>query len=185
MIGKVIVMGAIALAFTGSGSAWAQDVSTLLNKANQMNYEEIETAKWAHDKAGDNQALMTYAATIRHDHEANEKAVEALSRQKNVKLDSTNTDKVNNLKDLKGGAFNETYLADQVQGHREALAMFKNAQSQFKGDPDTSLYIQQTIPVLQAHLKLAENLKAHLSTAGAENPENNKSNTGGMGASPH
>lgn len=182
MIGKALAIGAVALAFAGSG--WAQDAATLLNKANQMNYEEMETAKWARDKAGDNQALMTYAATVKGDHEANGEAVSALSRQKNIKLESTNTDKVNNLKDLKGGDFNQAYLSDQVKGHEEALGLFKSAQSQFKSDPDMELYVQQTIPILQAHLKMAENLKAHLSAAGTENPANNKTTTGGMGASP-
>jgi putative membrane protein len=184
MIKKMLSIGALAIAF--AGSAFAQDAATLLNKANQMNYEETETAKMARDKAGDNQALMTYAATIKGDHEANEEAVSALSRQKSIKLEGTDTDKVEKspLKDLKGGAFNEAYLGDQIKGHKEALGMFKSAQGQFKGDPDMELYVQQTIPVLQAHLKMAENLKNHLSAASTENPANNKSTTGGMGTTP-
>jgi len=182
MIRKSVAIGTLALAF--AGSAWAQDATTLLNKAYQMNYQETTTAKWARDKAGDNQALITYADTIKGDHEANAEAVSALSRQKHITIESGNTDSVNGLKDLKGGAFNEAYLSDQVQGHQAALDMFKGAQGQFKDDPDMELYVQQTIPVLQAHLKMAENLKAHLSAAGTENPATNKSNTGGMGASP-
>jgi putative membrane protein len=184
MIKKMLPIGALAIAF--GGSAWAQDAAALLNKANQMNYEETETAKIAHDKAGDNQAMLTYADTIKGDHEANEESVSALSRQKSIKLEGTNTDKVEKspLKDLKGGAFNEAYLGDQVKGHKEALSTFKSAQGQFKGDPDMELYVQQTIPVLQAHLKMAENLKNHVSEASPENPANNKSTTGGMGTSP-
>ena len=60
----------------------------------------------AHEKAGDNQAMLTYADTIKADHEANEESVTALSRQKSVKLEGTNTDKVDKspMKDLKGGA---------------------------------------------------------------------------------
>jgi putative membrane protein len=183
MIKKILPIGALALAL--AGSAWAQDAAALLNKANQMNYEEIETAKMAHDKAGDNQALLTYADTIKADHEANEESVSALSRQKSVKLEGTNTDKVDNgpLKDLKGGAFNEAYLSDQVQGHKEMLSAFESARSQFKGDPDMELYVQQTVPVLEAHLKMAENLKRHLSEGSTENPADNKSTTGGMGSS--
>ena len=92
MIKKILPIGALALAFTGS--AWAMDAASLLNKANQMNYEEIETAKLAHEKAGDNQALLTYADTIKGDHEANEESVSALSRQKSVKLEGTDTEKV-------------------------------------------------------------------------------------------
>ena len=91
MIKKILPIGALAIAF--AGSAWAQDAASLLNKANQMNYEEIETAKLAHEKAGDNQALLTYADTIKGDHEANEESVSALSRQKSVKLEGTNTEK--------------------------------------------------------------------------------------------
>ena len=184
MIKKILPIGALALAFTGS--AWAQDATALLNKANQMNYEEIETAKMAHEKAGDNQAMLTYADTIKADHEANEESVSALSRQKSVKLEGTNTEKVdkNPMKDLKGGAFNEAYLADQVQGHEEALREFEGARGQFKGDPDMELYVQQTVPVLQAHLKMAENLKKYVAKAGStEDPANNKSTTGGMGSS--
>ena len=66
MIKKIVPIGLLAVAF--AGPAWARtssagDAATLLNKANQMNYEEQETAKIAHSKAGDNQALMTYADT--------------------------------------------------------------------------------------------------------------------------
>lgn len=183
MIRKILPIGALAIAF--AGSAWAQDAASLLNKANQMNYEEIETAKLAHDKAGDNQTLLTYADTIKGDHEANEESVSALSRQKSVKLEGTDTTKVDKspMRDLKGGAFNEAYLADQVQGHQEALREFEAARGQFKGDPDMELYVQQTVPVLKAHLMMAENLKKHIGEGSTENPANNKSTTGGMGSS--
>jgi len=60
----------------------------------------------ARDKAGENHALMTYAVTIKGDHEANEEAVSALSRRKSIKLEGTDTDKVEKspLKDQTGGA---------------------------------------------------------------------------------
>jgi putative membrane protein len=183
MIKKILPIGVLAIAFTGS--AWAQDAAALLNKANQMNYEETETAKLAHDRAGDNQALLTYADTIKGDHEANEESVSALSRQKSIKLEGTNTEMVDHgpLNNLKGGAFNEAYLTNQVQGHKEALSTFKRAEGQFRGDPDMELYIQQTIPVLQAHLKMAENLKSHVTANSSENPANNKTTDSGMGQS--
>lgn len=188
MVKKMIPLGALVIAFSGVGyaSTTAPDATALLNKANQMNYEEVETAKTAHSKAGDNQALMTYADTIRGDHEANEEAVTALSRQKSIKLEGTDTAKTksNPMDDLKGGAFNDAYLEDQVNGHKDALSAFKSAKGTFKGDPDMELYVEQTIPVLEAHLKMAQNLKTHLSETPAENPANNKSNTGGMGDSP-
>jgi putative membrane protein len=185
MIKKIVPIGLLAIAFAGPAwtATYSDDAAMLLNKANQMNYEEQETAKIAHSKAGDNQALITYADTIRGDHEANEEAVSALSRQKGIKLEGTNPEKVekNSLKNLSGGAFNDAYLDDQIQAHKEALNMFKSAEGSYRGDPDMELYIQQTVPVLQAHLKMAENLRRHVSPMSAEDPSNNKSTTKGMG----
>jgi putative membrane protein len=183
MIYKMAPIGVLVLAF--ARVAGAQDAATLLNQANQINYQEIETAKTAKSKAGDNQALKTYADTIKGDHQANEDAVTALSRQKSIKLNGTNPDngEKSKLNDLSGGAFNQAYLDDQISGHKHAIETFKAAASSFKGDPDTELYIQQTLPVLEAHLTMAKNLRHHLSTTAAENPFNNKSNTDGMGQS--
>jgi len=182
MLGKILPLGALVIAFTGS--AWAQDAAALLNKANQINYEETETAKLAHRNAGDNQALMTYADTVKGDHEANEEAVSSLSRQKSIKLDGTDSAKVDNspLRKLRGGAFNQAYVEDQVKGHKEALGVFERAKSEFKGDRDMELYVDQTIPVLEAHLKMAENLE-RMSRSSEENPANNRSTTKGMGES--
>jgi len=188
MFKKIVPLGLLAIAI--AGPAWARtasadDAAALLNKANQMNYEEQETAKMAHSKAGDNQALITYADTIRGDHEANEEAVSALSRQKSIKLEGTNSDKVEKapMKDLSGGAFNDAYLDEQIKGHKDALSMFESAKGNYKSDPDMELYIEQTLPVLQAHLKMAQNLRHRISPMSAEDPSNNKSTTKGMGKS--
>src|SRR5882762_4321269 len=187
MIRKIVPIGALVLAFSGISYADAPrpEAARLLNKANQMNYEEQETAKIAHSKAGDNQALITYADTIRGDHEANEEAVSALSRQKSIKLEGTNSDKVEKapMKDLSGGAFNDAYLDEQIKGHKDALSMFESAKGNYKSDPDMELYIEQTLPVLQAHLKMAQNLRHRISPMSAEDPSNNKSTTKGMGKS--
>jgi len=187
MFKKFVPIGLLAIAVAGPALALtssADDAATLLNKANQMNYEEQETAKMAKSKAGDNQALITYADTIRGDHEANEEAVSVLSRLKSIKLEGTNPDKVekNSLKDLSGGAFNDAYLDDQIKGHKDALSMFESAKGNYRSDPDMELYIEQTLPVLQAHLKMAQNLRRHVSPMSAEDPSNNKS-TKAMGKS--
>jgi hypothetical protein len=55
---------------------------SLLGQANQMNNEEQDMAKELSSKAGDNQALVTLADTMRDDHKANQAALEALAGQK-------------------------------------------------------------------------------------------------------
>jgi hypothetical protein len=56
----------ILLITPSAGNVLAADIGQLLNEANAMNYEEIQTAKTAKDKAGDNQSLTTYAETPRN-----------------------------------------------------------------------------------------------------------------------
>jgi putative membrane protein len=140
-------------------------VSTLLNKANAMNYEEIQLAKLAHDKDSDNQAMMTLAKTFESDHKANEDAVAALSREKNIALSGTPASievKYKRMKSLNGAEFNQAFLTDAVKDHSKALAFFEADQTKFRNDPSVYRYIQETIPVLRSHLQLAQNMERGL-----------------------
>src|ERR1700730_18167663 len=68
--------------------AQSPNLASLLGQANQMNNEEQDMAKELKSKAGDNQALVTMADTMREDHKANQSALEALASHKNVTLKS-------------------------------------------------------------------------------------------------
>ena len=152
------------------------DSAALLNKANAINYEEIEMAKTAKDKAGDNQGLITFAATVEADHKANEDALTALARQKGIKIDGTPAQagaKIKAMDDLNGGAFNEAFLNAEITDHEKAIALFERARTEAAGDPDMALYIGQTIPVMKAHLAMAKDLQSHLGKSSPENPANN------------
>jgi putative membrane protein len=180
-----LILGGIATVAIGAfvpGAAMAQESSAgvfrLLNKANTINYEEIEMGKLAHDRAGDNQALLTLAKTIQDDHQANEDAVTALSRAKNVKIEGTPASvdqKYKDMENLKGAQFNEAFLTDAVEGHTKALAFFEGEKGKFRSDPDVHLYVEETIPVIRAHLEMARSMKAELGHNSPQNPENNKS----------
>src|SRR5438445_9345256 len=102
----LLTLGAPALA-----SAQSAKLASLLGQANQMNNEEQDMAKELSSKAGDNQALVTLADTMRDDHKANQAALEALAGQKNVTLKSYEKNKAaqDELDNLKGAKFNETF----------------------------------------------------------------------------
>jgi hypothetical protein len=56
-----------------------------------------------------------------------------------------------------------------------ALAAFRRAKSEFSDDPEVEVYIDQTIPVLEAHLKMARNLHHNDKVMRSrENAANNK-----------
>jgi putative membrane protein len=158
-------------------SAQSTNLASLFDQANQMNNEEQDMAKELKSKAGDNQALVTLADTMRDDHKANQTALEALASQKNVKLKSYEKNKAveDQLDNLKGAQFNETFLSIDIRDHEKALAAFRRAKSEFSSDPDVRVYIDQTIPVLEAHLKMAQNLHRDDKVLGSrENAANNK-----------
>ena len=63
----------------------------------------------------------------------------------------------------------------EIRDHEKALAMFRRAKSEFSGDRDVCAYIHQTIPVLEAHLKMAQSLDRDDKRLGSsENAKNNK-----------
>jgi len=159
------------------GSAQSENLSSLFNQANQMNNEEQDMAKELKSKAGDNQALITMADTIREDHKANQTALEALASQKKVTLKSYEKNKAaqDQLDNLKGAEFNKAFLNMDIQDHEKAIASFRRAKTEFSSDPDVRIYIDQTIPVLEAHLKMAQNLHRDDKMMGSrENAANNK-----------
>ena len=158
-------------------SAQSGNMASLFDQANQMNNEEQDMAKELKSKAGDNQALVTLADTMRDDHKDNQTALEALASQKNVKLKSYEKNEAaeDQLDNLKGAQFNETFLSMDIRDHEKALAAFRRAKSEFSSDPDVLVYIDQTIPVLEAHLKMAQNLHRDDKALGSrENAANNK-----------
>ena len=165
------------LAAPSMALAQSANVASFLNMANQMNNQEEDDAKELRSKAGDNQALVSMADTLTQDHKANEAAVEALAKQKNITLDSYEPNKAeeDKLDNLNGAQFNEAFLNANVRDHKNALAEFKEARASLGSDPDMKVYIDQTIPVLESHLKMAENLRRDNKVLGStENPENNK-----------
>jgi putative membrane protein len=175
------------LAADNSNNTPSPEVTSLLNKANHMNLEEQDMANLLHSKAGDNQALMTMADTMNSDHKANEDAVKALANQMNVNLQSSANDSAvkDRLSNLDGAAFNRAFLEDTIKDHRQAIEQLKSEREKLGSqDRDIKVYLDETIPVLESHLRLAENMQRDSRMLGSpENPSNNKTNTSSKGSS--
>lgn len=174
---KFVIASIVALAIPTLASAQSANLNSLLNQANQMNNEEQDMASELKSKAGDNQTLITMAETIKEDHKANQSALETLASQKNINLNSYKKNKTvqNELDNLNGAKFNQAFLTMDIRDHQKALESFRKARSEFAHDPDVRVYVDQTIPVLEAHLKMAENLHRDDQALGSrEKSANNK-----------
>jgi putative membrane protein len=76
------------------------------------------------------------------------------------------------LDNLKGAQFNEEFLTAEIRDHEKALAMFRRARLD-EADRDVKVYIDQTVQVLEAHLKMVEKLHHDNKMLGSsENPDN-------------
>jgi putative membrane protein len=165
-----IIAGALMVialpAFAANDSA-SNDAASLLNKANQINQSEEDMANMLSNKAGDNLALSTLATTLKDDHAANESAVKSLANQENVTLESYHANDAlkNKLDNLNGAAFDRAFLDHEAMDHREALRTFEDARNQPENH-NMKLYLDETIPVLRAHLEMIENVRRDLAAAG-------------------
>jgi predicted outer membrane protein len=158
------VMMALALSVLAVGKADgnATSVASLLDRANSINSEELRMAKTAQEKARDSQPLRAFADILKTDLQANEGALIALSRRKNVKIEDTRgfaDEHISVLENMHDGQFSETFLNDEINSNRTALDYFIQAKRQFSEDPEVELYIGRTIPILGTHLEMAKNLQ--------------------------
>jgi putative membrane protein len=93
--------------------------------------------------------------TLKEDHAANDTVVKQLASHENVMLQSYHTDQAmtNKLQNLKGAEFTNAFLQNEAQDHRKALHAFEEACNQVE-DRDMKLYLDETIPVVRAHLEV-------------------------------
>jgi putative membrane protein len=70
---------------------------------------------------------------------------------------------IDRLQHLKGASFDRTFLLDEVQPHRTAIATFKN-EAEHGENPDVKAWAKTMIPRLEGHLQRAENLAKQTKT---------------------
>jgi putative membrane protein len=160
LFGGALMMIALPVFAAGDESVAAHGAASLLNQANQINKSEEGMASMLSDKSDDNLALSTLATTLKDDHQANQSAVKSLADEQNITLKSYQPDTAlkDRLDGLKGSAFEKAFLEHEAMDHRKALRTFEEARNH-TDNQKMKLYIDETIPVLKAHLEMIENIR--------------------------
>ncbi|TPJ70591.1 DUF4142 domain-containing protein [Mesorhizobium sp. B2-7-1] len=173
---KLMIVAAAAVLST---TAWAQSTSTtektgvnsvlgmapstqdFVTEAATSDMFEIESSKLALERA--DAATKTFAQQMITDHEKTTAELKGLVASGKVKanLPSAMTDKqqstLNDLKARQGDDFNKQYHSVQVDGHEDAVDLFKRYGD--NGDqPDLKSWAAATLPHLQHHLDMANGL---------------------------
>lgn len=134
--------------------------ATFLQKVAEANAAEIKTSQAAQTRAVD-PAVKAFADRMVEEHTANEHALEALAKKRNVTLgDDPDPDRqirIGTLQKLKGPAFDRAYMKTMVDDHAGSIALFEDA-SRTIDDAAIRQFVDATLPVLREHAEAAKAL---------------------------
>jgi len=133
-----------------------------VTEASQGGMFEVQTGELARQKGG-MQAVRDFGERMVTDHgKANEQLKEIATRKGAVLESSMAHKQQSQLEDLRkttGKDFDQAYVKDMVKDHRKDVKEFQNAAKDLS-DPELRAFAQNTLPVLERHLRMAEDLEA-------------------------
>ena len=108
-----------------------------------------------------NPAVRAFANSMVADHTAANKELMLLAVSKGVALPETETSKLTEKWSDKSGNVDRKYVHEMVEDHEDAVKLFEKAAK--SDDADIAAFAQKTLPTLQHHLMMAQDLKKTLS----------------------
>ena len=136
---------------------------------------EVELGKLAASKSSTSD-VKKFAQKMVQDHEQANQRLTAIARSKGLpvptKLDAKHEAMVKELSTKSGAAFDSAYASHMAKAHTKAVALFEAASQ--SSDPDLAAFAKQTLPTLQQHEQLANNLNASVETRTASAPAKDK-----------
>jgi len=131
---------------------------------------EIESGKLAQQKASDSPTKQ-FASQMITDHQKTTEELKGLVNGGKVKamlptgMDSSHQSKLDKLKGLSGADFDKTFDDMQQSAHKDATSLFERYA---KGgeNADLKAFASKTLPTLQHHLQMAQDLTKNRGTTG-------------------
>ncbi|HLH04344.1 MAG TPA: DUF4142 domain-containing protein [Bryobacteraceae bacterium] len=122
--------------------------------------EEVELGKLAAQK-GSSDAVKQFGQKMVDDHtKANDQLKEIASKEQieiPTALDAKHQKEVDKLSALSGDKFDKEYSKNMLKDHRKDVSEFQ-MEAQNGQDPNIKQFAASTLPTLQEHLKMAEDL---------------------------
>lgn len=145
----------------GQGAAAAQGVDAFARAAAENSLSEMLMSSLALQKSNDDR-VRDYAWTmIDHHARATGDLAEALPEAAAVLPTEPSSEQqatIRRMQGMTGAQFDQAYLSGQVESHRRAVALFEGGSR--LADPKVSDYARSTLPVLRAHLEIAQQKQA-------------------------
>lgn len=131
---------------------------------------EVESGRLALEKASSKE-VKDFAQQLVQDHaDANEKLMQ-IAQDKGIelpkKLDAKHRQKLDKLAKLEGAEFDRAYMSEMGhKDHRKDIQAFEKQARQGK-DPELKVFAEETLPVLQKHLSMAQKVQGGSASAEA------------------
>jgi putative membrane protein len=176
MTGAVLASAFFVVSMVGAqtttrGDARAQSMSRADSKFIQSvledNLAEVQLGKLAQEKGGDPQVRQLGERMVA-DHGGAAKELQQLATDRGVSVNEDLSRSHLRMRDrmakLQPTAFDREYVREMVKGHKQDVAEFKRM-SEKAQDPALKAWVVKTLPTLEDHLQMVENLDRSLTAA--------------------
>jgi len=154
---------------------------TFMKKAAEGGMAEVQMGQLAQQN-GQSQQVKDFGQRMVTDHTKANDQLKQVAQHENVALPTSpsahDQAEYNKMSKLHGDAFDKAYSKMMVADHKKDIAEFKQEASA-GDDPQVKNFASQTLPTLQEHLQLAEQMKS------AESPGKSGSGPGMAGSPQH
>jgi len=168
VIAAVVFAGGAAAQTTGGSSAAKQQPSesagadaTFIQKAGEGGIAEVELSKLAEKNAKSGE-VRRFAEHMVQDHSSNNRELEKIASKENIALpkdlDSEHATLRDKLASLKDENFDKAYIDAMRVDHQKMDDLLKSSAGTVSSD-DLRTFIRKTKPVVEAHLREAQNLE--------------------------
>lgn len=143
------------------------EIAKVIDEANDA---EIKAGKLAEKRAQNNE-VKNFAKMMVDTHKQNEKEGEKIQKSAKIKSKSSDMTKnfkkdsneqVNNLKKLKGDAFDKAYMSSEVMMHEKMLSNLENDYIPNAQNPELKAHLEKTKTHVQEHLNQAKQIQESL-----------------------
>jgi putative membrane protein len=142
------------------------EADDFVDDASAKGIAEVEAGKLALQKST-SADVKAFAQKMIDDHSKANAELTAIAKTKKLEVateaELKNKAKAFILKQRDGESFNEAYANNQVMAHEEAIKLFK--QGIHTDDTDINAYAKKTLPKLEHHLRMAQELARKTTSA--------------------
>lgn len=141
---------------------------SFISSTAEANLAEIDIAKMVGQKSTD-PAVKDFANRMVTDHTQASQKLASVAEMDGIKLPSeasmTQRNEKSELEKLSGTQLDDAYVRNELQGHKETISAFEN-EIEHGHTQEAKNYAEQTLPTLQDHIRVAENVAGKLGLTG-------------------